>query len=174
MLAGDGGFEFQGETYNSSVHTSSTVIMDEGCVICHMSDPNAGTGIGGGHTMNIRYEGTHGEEQELLTGCTTTGCHSATNFSLDYKNGQSETHELLDSLQNLLIARDWIYDDGEGYLVNAGSSSPRGSALKITPAFLSGAMFNYFFVEHDLSLGVHNTAYTHKLLETSIDALNAN
>jgi len=45
--------------------------------------------------------------------------------------------------------------------------------LKIAPAYLSGAMYNYFFVEHDLSLGVHNTLYTHQLLESSIAELTA-
>jgi hypothetical protein len=35
-------------------------------------------------------------------------------------------------------------------------------------------MFNYYFIEHDLSLGVHNTKYAQKLLEDSINELNAN
>lgn len=168
MLAGEGGFEFAGETYNNSFHTSSDIIKDEGCVICHMADPNAGTGIGGGHTMNIRYEGTHGEDQELITGCTVTGCHPAAGFEIDYAGVQTETHELLDSLHTLLVNRGWI-DENSG-LVNASSSNP----LVITPGYLSGALFNYFFVEHDLSMGVHNTRYAQKLLEDSINELNAN
>jgi hypothetical protein len=165
MLAGTGGFEFQGVSYFSSFHTNSDVIKDEGCVICHMSDPNAGTGFGGGHTMNIAYEGTHGEDQELLTGCNVTVCHAGGLTTLDYKEAQTTTEELLDSLHALLVARDWLDEDG---LVNASSGSP----LKIAPAYLAGALFNYFFIEHDLSEGVHNTSYTHKLLESSIDALN--
>ena len=166
MLAGTGGFEFAGETYNDSYHTSASLIKEEGCKVCHMADPVAGTGQGGGHTMLIRYEGTHGEDQELTTGCLTAGCHSAP-FVIDYEGVQTETEEMLDSLHTLLINRGWLTNAG---LVNASSSNP----LVITPGWLSGAMFNYFFVEHDLSEGVHNTKYAQKLLQTSIDALNAN
>ena len=164
MLAGTGGFEFTGVSYSSSYHTIAQTIKDEGCVICHMADPNAGTGIGGGHTMNIRYEGTHGEAQELTTGCTTTGCHG-TPMEIDYNGVQTETEELLDSLHTLLVQRGWLTADD---LVNASSSNP----LVITPGYLSGALFNYFFVEHDLSEGVHNTNYAQKLLQSSIDILN--
>lgn len=168
MLAGTGGFEFEGVTYNNSFHTNSDIIKAESCVLCHMADPNAGNGIGGGHTMNIRYEGTHGDEQELITGCTVTGCHSASGFEIDYNGAQTDTHELLDSLHTILINKGWI--NATSGLVNASSSNP----LKIAPAYLAGAMFNYYFIEHDLSLGVHNTKYAQKLLETSIDALNEN
>jgi hypothetical protein len=167
MLAGEGGFEFQGYTYTNSFHTNSSVIQDEGCVLCHMADPNAGTGIGGGHTMNIRYEGTHGEDQELITGCTVTGCH-VTPFEVNYEDVQTETEELLDSLHTLLINRGWVNE--QSGLVNASSSNP----LVISPAYLAGAMFNYFFIEHDLSLGVHNTRYAQQLLESSIEELNNN
>jgi hypothetical protein len=69
-------------------------------------------------------------------------------------------------LQTILINKGWI--DASG-LVIASNSNP----LKIAPAYLAGALFNYFFVEHDMSFGDHNTKYTHKLLESSIDALNA-
>jgi hypothetical protein len=164
MLAGTGGFEFAGETYSNSYHTTAALIQQEGCKVCHMADPNAGTGQGGGHTMLIKYEGTHGEDQELTTGCLTAGCHSEP-FVIDYEGVQTETEELLDSLNTLLVDRGWLTSAG---LVNASSSSP----LVITPGYLSGAMFNYFFVEHDLSEGVHNTKYAQKLLRTSIDALN--
>ena len=165
ILAGTGGFEFQNVTYNNSYHTQSDVIKQEGCPICHMAEPEAGTGIGGGHTMLIAYPGTHGEDQELLTGCNQTGCHNGNLTTLDYNGYQTETEELLDSLHTLLINRGWLTSSG---LVNASNSNP----LKIAPEYLAGAMFNYFFIEHDMSEGVHNTKYTLKLLESSIDVLN--
>jgi hypothetical protein len=167
MIAGaglGGGFEFQGYTYSNSFHTNAQPILDNGCALCHMSDPNAGSGIGGGHTMNIRYEGTHGEDQELISGCTITGCHPASGFEIDYNNVQTETHELLDSLHTLLVDRGWV--NASSGLVN--------TPLTITPGWLSGAMFNYYFVEHDLSFGVHNTRYAQQLLESSIEVLNDN
>lgn len=165
MLAGTGGFEFQGKTYTSSFHAISTVIKDEGCIICHMADAPAGGGIGGGHTMNIEYESTYGQPTYLLTGCTTAGCHTAAGFTINYKNSHTITEALLDSLHTLLVDRGWI-NPNTG-LVNASSSVP----LKIAPASLSGALFNYFFVEHDLSKGSHNTQYAQKLLEDSIEKL---
>lgn len=164
MLAGTGGFQFAGQTYNNSYHTNAALILQDGCKACHMADPIAGTGQGGGHTMMIRYVGTHGEPQELTTGCLVAGCHSAP-FVIDYHGVQTDTEVLLDSLHTLLIDRGWLTNDG---LVNASGSNP----LVITPGYLSGALFNYFFVEHDLSEGVHNTNYAQKLLQTSIDVLN--
>ena len=115
--------------------------------------------------MLIAYPGTHGEDQELLTGCNQTGCHNGNLTTLDYNGYQTETEELLDSLHTLLINRGWLTSSG---LVNASNSNP----LKIAPEYLAGAMFNYFFIEHDMSEGVHNTKYTLKLLESSIDVLN--
>ena len=160
MLAGKNGFEFPGYTYESSYHTRSETIKDEGCVICHMAEEPRNPA--GGHTMLLESE-----EGELLVGCLTAGCHDAALTSLDYHDAQTITEELLDSLHTLLVDRDWITESGS---IKAGGSY---GPLKIAPAYLSGAMYNYFFVEHDLSLGVHNTLYTHQLLETSIAELTA-
>ena len=44
------------------------------------------------------------------------------------------------------------------------------STLKI-PAIKAGAMYNYFFIEHDLSQGVHNSKYAIQLLLDSIAEL---
>ena len=101
--------------------------------------------------------------QELTSGCTVSGCHSEP-FEIDYDGVQTETHELLDSLHTLLVDRGWV--NPSSGLVN--------TPLTITPGWLSGAMYNYYFVEHDLSFGTHNTNYAIKLLEDSIELLNAN
>jgi hypothetical protein len=159
MLAGFNGFEFQGYTYTNSFHTNSAVIRDEGCIICHMAQEERNPA--GGHAMWLESE-----EGELVAGCQTVGCHNSP-FELNYEGVQTETEELLDSLHTLLFDRNWITASGS---VNASTSSP----LKIAPAYLSGAMYNYFFVEHDLSLGVHNSKYARQLLESSIEELNSN
>ena len=86
-------------------------------------------------------------------------------MELDYEGVQTDTELLLDSLQAILLERGWITASGS---TNASTSNP----LKIAPAYLSGAMYNYYFVEHDLSLGVHNTKYAQQLLEASIEELN--
>ena len=157
MLAGSNGFEFEGYTYSNSFHTNSDVIKDEGCIICHMAEEARNPA--GGHSMWLESE-----EGELLTGCNLTGCHGGILEELDYEGVQTEIHGLLDSLHTLLLDREWITESGS---VNASNSKP----LKIAPAYLSGAMYNYYFVEHDLSFGVHNTRYTRQLLESSIEVL---
>jgi len=156
MLAGQNGFEFEGETYSNPYHTTAATILTDGCAVCHMAE--AERNPAGGHTMWLEFEGT-----EIVTGCTITGCHSAP-MTLDYEDVQTDTEGLLDSLHTLLFDRGWITASGS---INASTSNP----LKIAPAYLSGALYNYFFVEHDLSLGVHNTNYAQKLLEDSIAKL---
>lgn len=164
MLAGVNGFEFQGYTFQNSFHTNSDVIKAEGCVICHMAEEVETTL--GGHSMNLADE----EDNELTVGCTVEGCHS-TPMELDYDGVQTATQELLDSLATMLLNRNWIKQNLDGsYSCNASNSAP----LKIAPEYLSGAMYNFFFVEHDLSLGVHNTKYAQQLLEASIEVLNSN
>jgi hypothetical protein len=112
--------------------------------------------------MNLEDE----EAGELVAGCLTSGCHSNTPpMELDYDGKQTEIHELVDSLATLLLDRNWIKLNTDGsYSVNASTSAP----LKIAPEYLSGAMFNFFFVEHDLSFGGHNYDYAKKLLDDSI------
>jgi len=68
-------------------------------------------------------------------------------------------------LENRLIALGYL--DASTKLVNASSSSP----LKL-PVEQAGALYNYFFLEHDLSLGIHNYQYARYLLRTSIQHLN--
>ena len=73
----------------------------------------------------------------------------------------------LDTLWNLLGNKGWVdtvSTSSNFGLVKASSSSP----LKIVPAVRGGALFNYYFVEHDLSKGSHNTKYAIELLKSSI------
>jgi hypothetical protein len=157
MLAGSNGFEFQGYTYTNSFHTGNSVIQTEGCVICHMASEERTSA--GGHTMWLESE-----EGELTAGCLTAGCHTEP-FELDYEGSQTDTEVLLDSLHTLLFNRGWITASGS---VNASTTD----TLYISPAYLAGAMYNYFFVEHDASMGSHNTKYAQQLLQSSITELN--
>jgi hypothetical protein len=158
MLAGWNGFEFQGKTYTNSFHTNSQAIKDDGCGICHMAlEPR---NPAGGHSMWLETV-----EGELVAGCEIAGCHGS-GMELDYEGTQTEIHTLLDSLHTLLRDRNWITASGS---VNASTSNP----LKIAPAYLSGAMYNFYFVEHDLSFGGHNFKYARDLLTHSIEVLTA-
>jgi hypothetical protein len=170
MLSGNGGYQFPGYTYTgNSNHTANEVIKQEGCPTCHMAEqsypPGLGTGKGGGHTMNIAYIGEGGEEALLLTGCQQSGCHPATFAQADVEAVQQGIVDSLQVLHDELVNLGWI--DLATELVNASTDVP----LKITPAVKAGALYNYYFVEHDLSEGVHNTLYARELLHTSLEVL---
>ncbi len=190
MIMGTGGFKFTDFTYSgNSNHTDNAVIKEQGCIMCHMADATAGAGIAGGHTMNIHYEGPHGEDNYLLNGCTTAGCHISAGFSVDYIGSSSfltggiGTHSAvvayLDTLETMLLdtavtgkwmvgtPKPWIVISGTEITPNADSNSP----LVIVPASRAGALFNFLFVEHDLSKGAHNTRYTLELLISSVKEL---
>ena len=194
MLMGSGGFQFSDYAYTgNSNHSSNTVIKQEGCPQCHMAEmsypPNAGTGKGGGHTMNIRYiwEGTPGS---VLAGCKESGCHSSSFNGPDYISEssaltggvgvQTYIQRCVDTLYTLMTdtnvvkkwnvggsAKLWLVSGSEGPTVNASSSSP----LKIRPASRAGALYNYFFLEHEGSHGAHNSRYAIELARSSIAEL---
>lgn len=179
MLMGEGGFEFPDFTYTGdSYHTSSDAIREEGCVTCHMAEqvypPSSGTGKAGGHTMNIRYS-FGGVESQLLTGCMQSGCHpaiSSTDFAGPMTTpvgGQSAVEANLDTLFHLLGDRGWL--DTVSTSSRYGQLVLVGGKRVITPAIKAGALYNFFFVEHDLSKGVHNTRYAMELLRSSIAEL---
>jgi hypothetical protein len=126
--------------------------------------------------MNITWMPV-GEEPDtsyFLAGCEDPGCHGEGFFpTTDYPGAstapagaQTYIHGLLDSLHTLLV--DAGYLNSATGLVNASTGSP----LVITNAD-AGALYNYFFVEHEGSFGVHNTRYAKELLESSIAQLNA-
>ena len=180
VLNGTGGFKFAGSTYSgNSAHTTAPLLKTEGCVQCHMADPAASGsefGMAGAHTMNIRY----GTSSSLLEGCKNSACHP-TITSVDYHSVQTTVNRYLDTLATMMkdtsidnkwnvgAKKAWITgSDSAGYSVNAASGS---GALKIRPAVRSGALYNFFFVEHDLSHGVHNSVYTIDLLKSSVAEL---
>jgi hypothetical protein len=173
MLMGEGGFKFPGYTYTgNSYHTTSTTVKQEGCPTCHMAEmsypPNTGTGKGGGHTMNIRFEGEGGAAASVLAGCLQSGCHASIT-SPDYKGVQTAVKANLDTLHGLLVAKGWI--DNNPTSANYGLVNLVNGRRVIKPAVKAGALYNYFFVEHDLSEGVHNTKYAIELLRSSIAEL---
>jgi hypothetical protein len=179
MLMGEGGFEYDGYTYLNSVHTALQGILENGCAGCHMaeqSDGDLGTGNAGGHTMKITWTPA-GEEPDtsyFLGGCEDAGCHGeGFHPTTDYPGistapvgAQTYIHGLLDSLHTLLV--DAGYLNAATGVINASTGNP----LEITNGD-AGALYNYFFVEHEGSFGVHNTRYAKDLLESSIAHMNS-
>jgi hypothetical protein len=168
MLMGTGGFQFQGYTYRgNSPHTENAGIKQEGCPACHMASqvypPDLGSGRGGGHTMKIRYSSDESESDTLfvLKGCNQSGCHGANAFTkTSILAAEKAIDDSLAVLQGLLVQKNWLTTSGTVR-----------TPLKITPAAKAGALYNYFFVAHDASRGMHNTKYTQDLINSSIQAL---
>lgn len=171
MLMGTGGFQFRGTAYENSGHTLNTAIKEEGCVACHMASqvypPDLGAGRGGGHTMKIRYSSTEAATDTLfvLAGCNVSGCHGTGGFTkATLLASEKAIEDSLHSLFTLLRQRNWVTASGS---INASTGNP----LRISPAYRAGALYNYFFIEHDASRGMHNKKYTQALLNSSLQAL---
>lgn len=168
MLMGKGGYEWSNGpvAVGNSFHTTATQIKSDGCTICHMT--TAQGDYSGGHSMKLESE----EEGQNLNGCKTSGCHGTTLTSLDYKSAMTNTHKYLDTLKVLLAQANML--DTVANQARAGNVTwPDGTrktygTLAITPSNKAGALWNFFLVEHDLSSGVHNTAYAQALLQNSI------
>ncbi|HEX9657398.1 MAG TPA: hypothetical protein VGB89_10855 [Bacteroidota bacterium] len=175
MLMGTGGFQFVGYNYTgNSNHTANLAIEQEGCIACHMAEPTGTqSGKGGGHTFKVGYE-FEGTTGTVLTGCRDAGCHGASFSSVNYAGAttapvgaQTAINANLDTLKQLLVARGWLNATTE--LLVASSSNP----LRIAPAAKAGAIYNFYFIEHEGSHGVHNTKYAYELLRSSIAELRA-
>lgn len=178
ILMGKGGFEFAGYTYPSSSHTSLATSKTLQCSNCHMAEPPViveGKAVAGGHTLKIGYFTSETDTigSVNVAGCRTSGCHvditantmTKTNF-LKYRTAQQSLVTGLDSLKKLLVAKNWLVASTD--LANASTSKP----LIIKPAYKAGALFNYFFLEHEGSHGIHNTKYAKAVLDASIAELN--
>jgi nitrate/TMAO reductase-like tetraheme cytochrome c subunit len=134
-LAGAG--EVEG---NPSAHAT---MVENTCVACHL-------GVEG-----ERSTGSHTFEPDV-SACQE--CHSgAENF--DINGTQTEVQEGLDTLEQALIARGWLDEEGH-------------PAVTSIPAPEAYALWNWIYIAHeDKSLGVHNPAYTRALIEASLEAL---
>ncbi len=175
MLIGKGGYEFAGASFPSSYHKTLATSGSLECSTCHMQEPvGGGATKAGGHTMKFEYD-YHGTGRVITTACQK--CHSDITSSTmsradfdDYRKSSGVSrHDIairIDSLKNMLIAKGWL-NPASG-LVNASSSKP----LVIKPAYKAGALYNFFFVEHDLSEGIHNSKYAKALLDESIKVMN--
>lgn len=176
-----GGFEFPGKTYASSPHPAQPLIQQEGCITCHMAPSTAGSGIAGGHTMNVSYTNTSGNPAWNTNGCLKSGCHTTMTSVDDYVSTSSSltggvgvrkfVHMYLDTLKNLLVATR-VLDPVSGLVMGRnGTSLASSSNPAKLPALKAGALYNYFFIEHDLSGGIHNSRYAIQLLLDSIEEM---
>jgi hypothetical protein len=113
-------------------------MVEDTCVTCHLGEND-------GHTF-----------EPNVTACTA--CHADAE-SFDINGLQSEVQALLDELQESLVAKGLLDEEGE-------------PVVGIYPEAEAGALWNWIYVAHeDKSLGVHNPSYTKALLEASLAAL---
>jgi hypothetical protein len=113
-------------------------MVENTCVACHL-------GEGDRHTF-----------EPDVAACQA--CHSGAE-DFDIGGTQTEVQEMLDELEEALIAAGWLDEEGH-------------PAVTQIPEEEAAALWNWIFIAHeDKSLGVHNPAYTRALLEVSLEAM---
>jgi hypothetical protein len=154
-----GGVEFPGEAAEAAAHTG----IESGCTGCHMApagegqDPN----LVGGHTFRVK---TKDPLPQAFNPAGCLDCHGDMTLERITRT-QSEVLELLEALSSLLPQRP----DPE----RADHTVPRFPADPSLDEIQRKAAYNYWLVEKDGSLGIHNPVYTRVLLKRTIAALES-
>jgi hypothetical protein len=164
MLAGTNGITF-GKSYTSSPHMSATA---NACVDCHMAATTSVSKVGG-HTLNMVDPDTKADNVAACAPCHGT---IGTKFSDKkfYVNGNAD----LDANGTA----DGLQIEIEGLLHKLALLLPPldSSAVSVTDSSVTlvqaQAAYNYFMVEEDRSLGIHNPAYAYSLLAIAIRTLD--
>ena len=172
MIAGTGGYTY-GEEIDNSPHQAVGLV----CVECHMAatpgmddagtpddseddTPLPGQNEVGEHTFAM----TSADGVELLSSCTE--CHGEIeDFNLeangDY-DGNGTVEGIRDEVQGLVdLLLQAIQDDGPVWL----GRHPYWE--EVTTPEQKAAIYNYMFVAHEGSQGIHNTARAVQLLQAS-------
>lgn len=152
MLYGNGFAEIPGSVAYPAKGTADHLTKTGGsCVGCHMGTFASKQG---GHSYI-----------PSLKACND--CHGKTpSTNYNYGGIQTDTQERLTQLRDKLLALGVItkttVDGVDTYAPKAGS----------VPMVQAQAVFNYFGIKYDRSLGVHNPKYVKALLVNTLEALN--
>jgi len=150
MLLGNGFAEIPGSVAYPTKGTSKH-LTDASCVGCHMSSFTAKQG---GHSYI-----------PSLKACND--CHGGTpSTNYNYGGIQTDTQAKLDQLREKLLALGVIT---KTTVDGVDSYSPKAGTV---PMVQAQAVFNYFGIKYDRSLGVHNPKYVKALLTNTLEALN--
>ena len=150
MLAGMGCFEGVGgkTAFPNSPHRNIA-----SCSTCHSA--SAVGNMTGGHTLWMENE----EEGENLAGCEAADCHPGIE-DFNYDGVQEEVEEKMHHLGDLLEAAGFI---DEGWHIAPQMFNQDDLCI----------VWNFFMVEYDRSLGVHNGKYTIAVLDNGIAHMEA-
>lgn len=188
MLAGKNAMEIPGVEYRNSFHAGPDFVTyyfsdggdDENntCATCHMA-ANASSVNGqftGEHSFLMRNE-IEGQEVENLDACTI--CHVGLDRFDRRARGDYDGDGTLEGIQSevhglLEVVRHAIEESVGGSMEDAHGGiefhDAEGNVVEPTEAqYIAG--YNYFFVENDGSLGLHNTGYAVKLLQSAYENL---
>ena len=114
-----------------------TMVADT-CVTCHL-------GEGADHSF-----------EPSTAACVE--CHGEID-SFDFSGLQTDVQAMLDELEEGLIAKGWLDDEGH-------------PTVDFVPEAEAAALWNWIYIAHeDKSLGVHNPSYTKALIEEGLAAL---
>lgn len=153
LVFGNGFAEIPGSVAYPTKGTSDHLTKTGGsCVGCHMATFTAKQG---GHSYI-----------PSLAKCNS--CHEGTDIT-DYNYGgiQSDTHAKLVQLRDKLIELGAMKKT-----TVEGVDTYAPVDKKSVPMVQAQAVFNYFGIEEDRSLGVHNPKYVKALLVNTLEALN--
>lgn len=151
LVYGNGFAEIPGSVAYPAKGTSKH-LEEASCVGCHMSTFTAKQG---GHSY-------------IPSVAACNACHDGADIK-DYNYGgvQSDVHAKLEQLRDKLVelgAMKKTTVDGVDTYAPADKKS--------VPMVQAQAVFNYFGIEEDRSLGVHNPKYVRALLVNTLEALN--
>jgi hypothetical protein len=147
VFFGQDGFE-----YGKSLSAQSHGAVTDACVTCHMPTLTVGSSIHSSHAMTMDSAG--------VNGCTP--CHSASTIAATKTALQTEVSGLMATLKAKLPI-----DPGTGEPIN----SMKDTLLVKNKPQLIQAIWNYYLVKNDASMGVHNPKYVKALLNASISAV---
>jgi hypothetical protein len=166
ILSGKNAITF-GQDIESSGHLAATV---DACVRCHMSpgttDPDGNVILVGSHSFRMSEDGV-----DNVAACADCHGNFGPNFS-DKKcyinntadlDGNGVANGLQIEIEGLLEQlKERLPQDADGNV------SITDSSVTLTQA---QAAYNYFMVEDDRSMGVHNPRFVFGILKASIEAL---
>jgi nitrate/TMAO reductase-like tetraheme cytochrome c subunit len=171
MYFGQNAYEFGRPLAGLMTHQG----VENSCVTCHMSQRVNGSSVHSNHQMSMHDE----TGKDIVTSCKS--CHGEIEkfddiLAMDDYDGngliegaQTEIMNMMTNLKNIL-PKD---ANGEPVTMRVDSMKVKNDELykKNGGLTLLGAMYNYYYIKYDHSMGVHNTKYTLALLKATFSAL---